>query len=117
MQLQLSRTTRWVLAALALAGLLLPWYYNLRYFAGGGGVAPQAFFGAAFANPLTAAITLDVYLAAISFSVAVACDRAAGARRWWAVPLCFFVGLAVALPGYLLWRGRQAAAPSPHAGR
>jgi len=95
---------RTLLLVLALVGLVLPWWFNLRYFAGGGGVAPGAFFGAAFANPLTTAITLDVYLAALGFCVGVALDRQAGARRWWALPLTFLVGLSFALPAYLWWR-------------
>jgi len=95
---------RALLLVLALVGLVLPWWFNLRYFAGGGGVAPGAFFGAAFANPLTTAITLDVYLAALGFCVGVALDRQAGARRWWALPLTFLVGLSFALPAYLWWR-------------
>ncbi|MGE0314007.1 MAG: DUF2834 domain-containing protein [Lautropia sp.] len=106
-----SPVVRRLLLALALLGLALPWWYNLQYFAGGGGLAPAAFFGTVFANALTSAITLDVYLAAVTFSVAVALDREAGARRWWAVPLTFFVGLAFAMPGYLWWRsaGRRPA--------
>jgi hypothetical protein len=95
---------RALLLVLALIGLVLPWWFNLHYFAGGGGVAPGAFFGAAFANALTTAITLDVYLAALAFSVGVALDRDAGARRWWALPITFLVGLSFALPGYLWWR-------------
>ena len=104
-----SSAVRALLLALTLVGLALPWWFNLRYFAEGGGVAPAAFFGTAFANPLTTAITLDVYLAAVGFSVAVARDREAGARRWWALPLTFLVGLSFALPGYLWWR----SAPPP----
>jgi hypothetical protein len=95
---------RAVLLALAVIGLVLPWWFNLRYFLGGGGLGPGEFFGTAFANPLTTAITLDVYLAAVAFSVGVALDDAAGVRRWWALPLTFFVGLSFALPGYLWWR-------------
>ena len=101
---RLSPGVRMLLLALAVVGLVLPWWFNLRYFAGGGSVAPEAFFGAAFANPLTTAITLDVYLAAVAFAVGVAVDRAAGTRRWWALPLTFGVGLAFVLPGYLWWR-------------
>lgn len=97
-----------LLFVLAVVGLLVPWHYNLQYFAGGGGVAPGVFFGAAFANALTTAITLDVYIAAVAFSVGVAVDRAAGARRWWAVPATFLLGLSFALPGYLWWRLRRA---------
>lgn len=99
-----SPTVRALLLALAIFGLALPWWFNLRYFAGGGGVSPAVFFGAAFANPLTTAITLDVYLAAIAFGVGVTLDREAGARRWWALPATFLVGLSFALPAYLWWR-------------
>lgn len=99
-----SAPVRALLLALALVGLVLPWWFNLRYFADGGSLAPAAFFGAAFANPLSTAITLDVYLAALAFCTAVAQDRGAGPRRWWALPLTFGVGLCFALPLYLWWR-------------
>lgn len=99
-----SAPTRILLLALALVGLAVPWWFNLSYLHGGGSLAPGAFFGAAFANALTTAITLDVYIAAVAFSVGVANDSAAGPRRWWAVPLTFGVGLSFALPLYLWWR-------------
>lgn len=103
-----SSPLRALFGLLALAGLVLPWWFNLQYFAAGGSVAPGAFFGAAFANALTTAITLDVYIAALAFSAGVVLDREAGARRWWALPLTFGVGLSFALPGYLWWRsGRR----------
>jgi Terpene cyclase DEP1 len=103
-----SPRVRGLLLALAVLGFVLPWWFNWRYLAGGGGLGPAEFFGAAFANSLTTAITLDVYLAALAFSVAVGADRAAGPRRWWAIPITFCVGLAFALPGYLWWRGSPA---------
>lgn len=92
------------LLLLAVLGLLLPWHYNLLYFLNGGSVLPEVFFLDAFANHLTSAITLDVYLAAVAFSVGVAIDRAAGVVRWWAIPATFLLGLSFALPGYLWWR-------------
>lgn len=95
---------RHLLLALSIIGLLLPWRYNLLYFANGGSVLPDVFFQNAFANPLTTAITLDVYIAAMAFSVGVAMDRAAGSSRWWAIPATFLLGLSFALPGYLWWR-------------
>lgn len=99
-----SAPLRALLLVLALIGLALPWWFNLRYLSGGGSLAPGAFFGAAFANPLTTAMTLDVYLAAVAFCIAVARDSEAGARRWWALPLTFGVGLSLSLPLYLWWR-------------
>jgi Terpene cyclase DEP1 len=93
-----------LLLALTVIGLAVPWYFNLQYFAGGGSVAPEVFFRDALANPLTSAITLDVYLAALAFCVGVTLDRDAGSRRWWAWPATFLIGLSFALPGYLWWR-------------
>lgn len=104
---------RHALAVMAVLGTVLPWVWNLKFFATGGSVAPDVFWPAALANALTTAITLDVYLAAVTFSLAVAADRPAGARRWWAVPLCFGVGLSSALPAYLWWRTRPGAASQP----
>ena len=117
--------SRHLLLALSAVGLLLPWRYNLMYFAAGGSVLPEAFFQAAFANALTTAITLDVYIAAVAFCVGVAIDRSVGAVRWWALPATFLLGLGFALPAYLWWRlGKPIAAsgsvtaeprPQPHA--
>lgn len=103
-----SGPLRVLLLILAVAGLVLPWWHNLHYLSGGGSLAPAAFFGAAFANSLTTAITLDVYLAAVAFCVGVAKDSDAGPRRWWALPLTFGVGLSFALPFYLWWRSAPA---------
>ncbi|MEJ6000966.1 DUF2834 domain-containing protein [Paucibacter soli] len=86
---------------LALLGLLLPWYFNLLYFAAGGSIRPELFWGHAFANALTTGITLDVYLAAIAFSVWVATDRSLGRWRWALIAACFGASLAFALPLYL----------------
>lgn len=97
--------------ALALVGLVATWAFNIRYLLGGGGLGPTEFFGAAFANPLTTAITLDVYLAALVFSIwAVSDARRHAIRGAWAyVVLCFAVGLAFAYPLYLARRESLAA--------
>lgn len=95
---------------LALAGLVVTGYFNGRYLLEGGGLGPGEFFGAAMANSLTTAITIDVYLAALVFAVWVVIDskRTALKRPWLYILLCFFVGLAVAFPLYLARReGRQ----------
>ena len=101
--------TRWYLA-LALAGLVGTWFFNLRYFQSGGSVAPGRFWADAMANPLTSAITVDVYLSALVFAVWV-WRETAPFSRWRAlawIALCFGVGLAVALPLYLAHRGASA---------
>lgn len=104
----LQRHVRRGLRLLALLGLLATWAFNLSYFASGGSVLPQVFFRDATANALTSAITLDVYLSALAFSVWVLAERRVR-RPGWYVAGCFAVGLAVALPLYLANR-REAAA-------
>lgn len=93
---------------LALIGLAVPWYFNVLYFASGGSVMPDVFWRDAFANALTTSITLDVYLAALAFSVWVAADRRLGAWRWAYVAACFGIGLACVMPLYLAQRMRTA---------
>ena len=92
---------------LAVVGLVATWYFNLQYFAGGGSVAPGPFFAAALANPLTTAFTIDVYWAALVFSVWITVERihVGSPRPWLYIIFCFGVGLAFALPLYL---GRRA---------
>lgn len=101
------RTALWALAAV---GLVVPWIFHLQFFATGGSVRPGVFWPAAFANLLTTAITLDVYLAALAFALWVAADRDMGRWRWALIAACFGLGLSFALPVYLARRmaGRQA---------
>ena len=91
---------------LAAVGFVATWYYNGQYLMNGGGLGPNEFFGTAFANTLTTAITIDVYLAALVFSVWVFSDagRHLVKRPWCYVVLCFCIGLAVAFPLYLASR-------------
>jgi hypothetical protein len=96
---------------LALAGLVLPWYFNLAFLEGGGSFAPGPFLAAVTANPLTTGITWDVYIAAAAASVWMVLDgRRSGLRgAWLHVLLTFAVGLAFAYPLYLARRARAEA--------
>ena len=93
----------------AIAGLVATWYFNWQYIAGGGGILPSQFFGAAFANVLTTAITIDVYCAAFVFSIWVFAESKRDGVKWpWLyVALCFSVGLAFAFPLYLAFKERS----------
>lgn len=104
-----SRPLRTALLALALLGLAVPWYFNAWYFLFGGSLMPGVFWRDAFANALTTAITLDVYLAAMAFSAWVAADRPLGAWRWAYIAGCFGLGLSFVLPLYLAQRLRGAS--------
>lgn len=93
-------------AALSAIGLVATWYFNLQYMAGGGSLAPGPFFAAAMANALTSAITIDVYVAAVVFSVWVISEwrRSSAPNPIVYIVLCFAVGLAFAFPLYLAVR-------------
>ncbi len=95
--------------ALAVVGFLATWYYNGQYFMNGGGLGPNEFFGAAFANALTTAVTIDVYLSAFVYSIWVVSDAKRRLVKWpWLyVLLAFAVGLAISFPLYLA--GREKA--------
>lgn len=96
---------------LAVIGFLATWYYNGQYILNSGGLMPNEFFGAAFANVLTTAITIDVYLSAIVFSIWVLSDskRHDIKSPWLYIALCFFIGLAISLPLYLAGREKTIA--------
>ena len=100
---------------LAAVGLIATWYYNILYFSEGGGIAPGQFFGAAFANNLTTAITIDIYLSALVFSVWVWFESKAKSLKWplLYIAVCFGVGLAVALPLFLGVRGLASLGAKP----
>lgn len=95
----------WLLRLLVVLGLVLPWIFNVRYFMAGGHVLPGIFFRDVAANHLTTAITIDVYLAAVAFSVWVLSEKRVE-RAWLYVAACFGLGLAFAFPLYLLRRSK-----------
>ncbi|NOT81594.1 MAG: DUF2834 domain-containing protein [Gallionella sp.] len=88
---------------LAFIGLVATWYFNLKYLSGGGGLEPDQFFGSAFANYLTSAITVDVYLSALVFSIWTFFEskNGNGPKPWLFIVMCFAIGLAIAFPLYL----------------
>lgn len=93
----------------ALIGFIATWFYNGQYIIQGGGLGPDEFFGVAFANSLTAAITIDVYLSALVFSIWVINDAKRHSFKWaWVyIILCFSVGLAISLPLYFARREKM----------
>jgi hypothetical protein len=99
----MSKLPERVYYALAAIGLVLTWSFNIQFFAGGGSIAPGSFLPSAFANPLTTSITLDVYWAALVFSVWVVASKGEpfAPPPWLYIVLCFAVALAFAFPLYL----------------
>lgn len=98
-----------IYSVLAVLGLLGTWYFNLQYIGQGGSLMLLPFLQAATPNALTTAITLDVYFAALVFSIWVVRDAKESQMRfaWAYVALAFLVGLCFAWPLYLHCKSKK----------
>jgi len=98
-----------VYAALAVAGLIGTWWFNLQFMAeAGGAFSVVEFARGGYANPAAASLTNDLLVALLSFLV----WSFAEARRWVYVVVAFGVAFAVAFPLFLLVRERSLGAQS-----
>jgi Terpene cyclase DEP1 len=99
-----------IYSLLAVFGLLITGYFNLQYIGQGGSLMPAAFWLAATPTALTTAITIDVYLAAVVFSIWVVRDAKQSQMRfaWAYVALTFCVGLCFAWPMYLHFKSQKS---------
>ena len=96
--------------ALAAAGLVLPWYFNIRYIAEGGSLIDiPAALRLAFANPISSSFSADLLVAFVAFTIwSVIESRRIAIRYGWVYPLIgLFVGFAFAFPLFLLRREMQ----------
>ena len=102
---------------IAMVSFIATWYHNGQYILQGGGLGPHEFFGAAFANKLTTAVTIDVYLAGLAFAVWVVSESRRIAVKWpWLyVAVCFGIGLAISLPLYFASREKARVEKRTHA--
>lgn len=104
------RSREAVYALLALAGLLAPWYFNVRYAAQGGSLLDVgAAIRLAFANPVSSSLSIDVLIAFAVFVVWVVPEaRRIGMRAGWIYPLLgLLIAFAFAFPLFLLMRERH----------
>jgi hypothetical protein len=102
-----------VYAALALAGLIGTWFFNLQFMAAAGGAFPVLeFVRGGYANAAAASLTTDLLVALLSFLVWSFTEaRRLAIRHWWLfVVLTFGVAFAVAFPLFLLIRERRLVA-------
>ena len=102
-------------AALAVAGLIGTWFFNLQFMAEAGGSFPVLeFVRGGYSNPAAASLTNDLLVALLSFLVwSFAEARRLGLRHWWWVVVVTFGVAAVAFPLFLLVRERRLAAQQP----
>ncbi len=97
---------------LAIAGLVLPWYHNIRFALDGAGL--NDFIQDAMVNHASSSLTLDVSVAAATFVVWMwhECRRLAMPGRWLYVIATFGVAVAFAFPLFLFMRERHLVAQS-----
>ncbi len=105
-----------VYATLAVAGLVVPWYFNLQFMrAAGGPFALGAFVAGGYANPAAASLTSDLTVGATAFLIWMLAEaRRLGMRYAWVYAVLLFgVAFAFACPLFLLMRERHLHAASP----
>ena len=91
----------------AVAGAVVPWYFNIRYMRETGEMlTPQAWVAGGFINPLTGSITSDFLIGTTPVLVWMVVEaRRLGMRHWWFyVVTTFLVAFAFACPLFLLMR-------------
>jgi len=98
-----------VYLGVAVSGLLITWFFFIQYLLAGGSFVGDAFFYAAMANPVTTAITIDVYLSAVVFSIWLFGEARKYNIRWpWLyVVLTFALGLTFSFPLFLAVRQQR----------
>ena len=99
-----------VYGLLAILGLAVPWYFNVQFMSGGESLLDLgAFLGAAFVNPASASLTVDLLVAFGAFVVWLFPEaRRIGMRHSWIYAvLGFAVAFAFAFPLFLLMRDRH----------
>ncbi len=102
-----------IYAALAVAGLISTWFFNLQFMAEAGGSFPVLeFVRGGYANSAAASLTNDLLVALLSFLVWSFVEaRRLAIRHWWVyVVITFGIAFAVAFPLFLLVRERRLIA-------
>jgi hypothetical protein len=94
----------------AILGAVVPWYYNLQHYSGGGTTAE--FFTLGFVNPVASSLSADLTFGALAFTVWMAVEgRRLGMRLWGIyLVLIFTVAFAFAGPLFLWARERTLSA-------
>jgi len=100
-----------IYGVLAVAGALLPWYFNMQLVLGPGFTLP-GFLAGVFANPASSSIGVDILVGATAFTLWMVREaRLLGMRHWWVyIAITLFVAFACACPLFLLMRERRLRA-------
>ena len=98
-----------VYLGLAIAGAVIPYYFFLQHF-GSEGLYLGPFLMQAFANPVAAGFAADLFISSFVFWAYMFSADSSAPRPWAFIVINLLIGLSCALPAYLYWRARSAAA-------
>lgn len=96
-----------IYGVLAVLGLVLPWYFNIQFMmASGGSFDLMSFIEGSMANFAASSITMDIFIAGITYIVWLFPEaKTHGIRHAWIyLILMMFVAFAFAFPLFLLVR-------------
>lgn len=91
----------------AVAGAVVPWYFNIQYMRESGELlTPQRWLAAGFVNPLTGSITSDFLIGTIPVLLWIVIEaRRLGMRHLWIYVLgTFLIAFAFTCPLFLMMR-------------
>jgi hypothetical protein len=92
---------------LSLLGLIIPWYFNLKYMViEGQTFTVQAFLAAGFTNTLASSLTSDFFIGSTAVLVwmMVEAKRIGMRFRWAYLVMTFAIAFAFACPLFLMMR-------------
>ena len=104
-----SKTKQIIYALLALLGLIVTWYFNLKLMLTPGDFTLSAFIADNYVNAASASITNDLLVVTLVFLFWSFWEaRKLGLKHWWMfISLTFGIAIAVAYPLFLLLRERR----------
>ena len=91
----------------AMAGLVVPWYFNIRFMMESGEmITPQGLIAGGFVTPLASSLTSDFLIGTTPVLVwmVVEAKRLKMKYRWAYVALTFLIAFAFSCPLFLLMR-------------
>ena len=113
----MMRYKEFVYGALAILGVVLPWYFNIQFMQSTGGWTfdVPAFVEAGYANAASSSLSVDLGVGTITFLVwmFVEARRIGMKHTWLYFSVTFLVAFACSFPLFLLMRERHLATAVP----
>lgn len=98
----------------AVLGAAIPYWFFAQHFAAEG-TALMPFVAAVFATPAASGFAADLFISSFVFWLFMFQAGGDAPKPWPFIVLNLLIGLSCALPAYLYWRARGAAAESSYA--